>query len=1050
MSDAVAYLGETIPPDLEEGTVPGEDLHVVEPSDLEDIRDRIVSRTSSLGCIIVDRQLGSPDPVVVVSTLRAETAVPIVVLDREGSEEFRERAIAAGATDYVSLTDDGWSLREAVDRLVESDGSPDPALTRGARYTHLVESNVIGIYELREDRFSYVNPRFAEMFGYERSELIGTSAFDVIHADEHATLRENMERLRDGDLDRIRTEYTGVRNDGETVVVEAHGTLLREEPAPVFCGYALDVTEQKQRERRFETVFDNTFQFTGLLAPDGTVLEANDTALAFGGLTAEEVLGERLWETPWVANNAAGRESVKEAVETARSGDQYRDELEVSGESDTVIVDFSVRAVTNETGEVTQLIAEGRDITALKKSEQRRKTIIEQVTDAVVEMDEDWRFSLVDDRAAEIYDIPESELLGEYFWDVFEWGVGTVFEETYRRVMETREPESMTARYDGLEDASGLEGWFEVHIYPRPDGGLSFYFRDVTDRKRREERASGLNDLLATLIETETAQDVADEVVASAANGLHLPYTAFALFDDENSLTMSAATTAANENLASAILLEQGSGAGWEAFVNSERAVLTPPLEAAAPGTGDLEELVVHPLGRHGVLLTGGEDHDREFSATVAENIRTTLDRIQSEDLLRQREDRLTEQNEELNRLQRVNEIIRTIDQALVGATDRREIREAVCEELTQAETYAFAWFGSHDTASSRIEARTWAGEGQGYLDSVEFSTGGDRGDLAPEEAAVRSGTHQVVHDILGDPPFDEWRQASLNRGFRSVIAIPIQYDGSMYGVLSLAATEPGVFDGLEGEVLTEFGDTIGHAINAVERKRALVSDTVLDLKLRIDPADNPLVSFVQADEARSVDLNGVVPTDSGLFRVFATFHGERRETVVDLLDRITEVSSYDLIGSHDGGIQTELLAGDESLIHWLLDRGAIPVALEVTGDGGLLQVQLYGDARLREFVEQFQHAYPNSELVASRERERTVRSRDEFREAFESALSDRQREVLKTAYLSGYFESPRGRNATEIAAAMDIAQPTFSTHVRSGLDNLFGLIFDEESTRRS
>src|SRR5687768_6111828 len=52
-------------------------------------------------------------------------------------------------------------------------------------------------------------------------------------------------------------------------------------------------------ERRFRAIFDQTFQFTGLMTRDGTLLEANRTALDFAGLRSVDVIGKPFWETPW-------------------------------------------------------------------------------------------------------------------------------------------------------------------------------------------------------------------------------------------------------------------------------------------------------------------------------------------------------------------------------------------------------------------------------------------------------------------------------------------------------------------------------------------------------------------------------------------------------------------------------------------------------------------------------------------------------------------------------------------------------------------------------
>lgn len=679
-------------------------------------------------------------------------------------------------------------------------------------------------------------------------------------------------------------------------------------------------------------------------------------------------------------------------------------------------------------------------------TERQRQIVTERVTDAIVEIDDDWEFTLVNERAEEIYDVTEEELRGRHFWDVFEAGVGTVFEEEYRRVMETRVATSFEAHYDGSDDASGLVGWFEVDVYPADDGGLAFYFRDITDRKRRKERSAALNDVLAEFMDATAKQQVADVVAAAADARLYLPVTVVALIDDESGeLRPVARSDAVERQLDPASLFEQGDGVGWQVFVNGEREVVETPFEEPLGDLDAVDELVVHPLSQHGVLVTGAPDHDDQFAETLAENMRTTLDRIQSDALLQEREERLQERNESLSRLNRINEIIRDIDQVLVSASSRREIQQAVCDELTNGDSYAFAWFGVHDAPSDRISPQCWAGDGKGYLDAVSFSAGTEPDARMPVEEVVHAHEPRVTNDVLADPPFEGWRKAALNRGFRSTIALPIVYKGSLYGVLDVHARRPNVFDELERKVLVELGETIAHAINAVESKRALVSDSVVDLVLDVDPADHPLVEFIQEDDAREFELKGIVPTDEGDFRVFYTIIGASPEVVSEATERTTEIAATDLVYEDGDGLQYEGVVTEDSMIYWALDRGAVPRSISIDESAARVRVELFGDASPRDFVERFQRRYPNSELVARRERERPVHTRDEFLASYEDRLSARQREVLKRAYLSGYFESPRDRNATEMAGSMDMSQPTFSAHLRAGLRNLFDLVFETE-----
>lgn len=62
------------------------------------------------------------------------------------------------------------------------------------------------------------------------------------------------------------------------------------------------------------------------------------------------------------------------------------------------------------------------------------------------------------------------------------------------------------------------------------------------------------------------------------------------------------------------------------------------------------------------------------------------------------------------------------------------------------------------------------------------------------------------------------------------------------------------------------------------------------------------------------------------------------------------------------------------------------------------------------------------------------------------SKLTDRQLEVLETAFQMGYFERPRRANATEVAAALDINSSTFSEHLASAQRKLLGDILEERS----
>ncbi|MGL5193734.1 MAG: PAS domain S-box protein, partial [Chroococcales cyanobacterium] len=119
----------------------------------------------------------------------------------------------------------------------------------------------------------------------------------------------------------------------------------------------------QQSEQRFRAIFNSMFQFIGLLNPDGTVLELNQTALDFIGLEPAQVVGQPFWELPWWNRSAAVQQQLIAAISQASQGEFIRYQVEATGvQGMTITLDFSLKPVLDEQGRAILLIPEGRDI----------------------------------------------------------------------------------------------------------------------------------------------------------------------------------------------------------------------------------------------------------------------------------------------------------------------------------------------------------------------------------------------------------------------------------------------------------------------------------------------------------------------------------------------------------------------------------------------------------------------------------------------------------------------------------------------------------------
>lgn len=138
----------------------------------------------------------------------------------------------------------------------------------------------------------------------------------------------------------------------------------------------------RESQQRFQAIFDQMYQFIGLLTPEGILLEANQTALAFGGVTREEVVGHPFWETGWWNFSVETQAQLKQAIAAAGRGEFVRYEVALQGTNQQMMtIDFSLRPVLDDQGQVVLLIPEGRDITQRKQMEeelQRTKVFLEQ------------------------------------------------------------------------------------------------------------------------------------------------------------------------------------------------------------------------------------------------------------------------------------------------------------------------------------------------------------------------------------------------------------------------------------------------------------------------------------------------------------------------------------------------------------------------------------------------------------------------------------------------------------------------------------------------
>lgn len=223
----------------------------------------------------------------------------------------------------------------------------------------------------QDGTITYISRSINRVLGYTPETLTDTNLFDQLHPEDR---EQAMEAFFDGIDDPAAAFQIDCRlmsNDGEWREMELRcRNMLTDDAIDGMLLYLRDVTTSKARTRRLEALFNGTFSFTGLLKPDGTILNVNDAALEFGGFDREDIIGQSFDEVPWWTHSAAIQDRLQNALDSAADGEFVRYETDVRGTEGLDTIDFSAKPVTNEAGEVTLLVVEGREITTERRQQQ--------------------------------------------------------------------------------------------------------------------------------------------------------------------------------------------------------------------------------------------------------------------------------------------------------------------------------------------------------------------------------------------------------------------------------------------------------------------------------------------------------------------------------------------------------------------------------------------------------------------------------------------------------------------------------------------------------
>lgn len=225
---------------------------------------------------------------------------------------------------------------------------------------------------------------------------------------------------------------------------------------------------------------------------DGRVTGMNAVAEALTGWSNDEAAGVPLTRVFRIVNESSRLEVENPALRALKEGITVglaNHTLLIAKDGTERPIDDSAAPIRSALGEIVGTVLVFRDISERHRAQAEQRaaqdqmtSTLESVTDGFVRYDRDWRVVYMNAEAERINRLSRVDALGRVVWELFPAVVGTKLEAEFRRAVTDR----VTVEFENYYEP--FDRWYSLKGYPTPDGGLTTFIRDITEKKRFESQ----------------------------------------------------------------------------------------------------------------------------------------------------------------------------------------------------------------------------------------------------------------------------------------------------------------------------------------------------------------------------------------------------------------------------------------------------------------------------------------------------------------------------------------------------------------------------------
>ena len=370
-----------------------------------------------------------------------------------------------------------------------------------------------GIYIVRDGRFIYVNSLFEELTGYTQEELLSTYSLNLVHPEDRELVRRKAIESLKKPQSSPPFEYRFIRKNGKLMWVLERVTCTQYRGKRATVGSFIDITERKGAEEalrgseeKYRLLVENANEAI-IVIQGGTLKFANPQATELSGYSKDELLSKLFTEFVHPDDREI---AAKYYLATLQSEEVPRGVLLriVAKDGNTLWAEVNTVLITWEGAPsalalLTNVTERKQAEETLRKSEERYRTILDEMEDSYFEVDLAGNYTLVNDSNCRALGYSREEMMGMTYRAIIpEQDVDSVY-KAFNRVYHTGEPVKNLSWSAVRKDGSIASA--ELSAFPlRNEQGDIIGFRgvgcDVTQRKQAEAEFKAQKELIDRIL----------------------------------------------------------------------------------------------------------------------------------------------------------------------------------------------------------------------------------------------------------------------------------------------------------------------------------------------------------------------------------------------------------------------------------------------------------------------------------------------------------------------------------------------------------------------